>query len=221
MRSSLERRLAAEERISGWAAYGAVVYGVGLIAQELIELLQSSAWHRYFHAVHLAFTRVGTPGHQRLVLPHPPHGYYVGLFLWIPGLVYLVWQLRAAEVAQALGYPAKHSPGWGLGAWFVPVVNYWVPYGAMRDCLPPGHPARRGGWVPWVLFLSVGALQLGVLLALAELRALGVVLMLLSVFAATYVSVRAFGFVRAVHRDHQRAASIVRVHGYLAYPTSG
>jgi Domain of unknown function (DUF4328)/Protein of unknown function (DUF2510) len=80
-----------------------------------------------------------------------PNGLFGGLSVVISliGLVTLgaivvgcVWQHRAATAARSLGRPARHSPGWGVGSWFVPVVNYWTPYQAIRDCLDPGDPGR-------------------------------------------------------------------------------
>jgi hypothetical protein len=57
-------------------------------------------------------------------------------------IVACVWQHRAAAAARAQGFPARRSPAWGVGSWFVPVVNLWMPYSALRDCLPPGDPRR-------------------------------------------------------------------------------
>jgi hypothetical protein len=83
---------------------------------------------------------------------------------WLSGLTTLVtlvavivacvWQHRAASAARALGLPATHSPGWGVGCWFVPFVNLFMPYQAIRDCLPAGHPGRRLvlGW--WLLLMG-------------------------------------------------------------------
>ena len=79
----------------------------------------------------------------------PYHGVtpgYGGLFFLLfvltatAVIVACVWQHRAASAGRALGIPARHSPAWGVGAWFVPIANYWIPYSAIRDCLPPGDP---------------------------------------------------------------------------------
>lgn len=87
-------------------------------------------------------------------------------------VVACIWQHRAASAARALGLPATHSPAWGVGSWFVPIVNLWMPYQAIRDCLPPddtGRPvvlqwwlALMGAWTLSVLaeilsFFSSGA----------------------------------------------------------------
>jgi hypothetical protein len=65
-----------------------------------------------------------------------------------------MWQHRAASTARALGYAAKHSPGWGVGCWFVPIVNLWMPYQAIRDCLAPGDPNRRLVKQFWFCFIG-------------------------------------------------------------------
>ena len=73
-----------------------------------------------------------------------------------------IWQHRAATAARSLGYPAARSPGWGVGCWFVPIVNLWMPYGAVRDCLPPDHPERARvlrWWVAWLCTVYLGLLS--------------------------------------------------------------
>jgi hypothetical protein len=65
-----------------------------------------------------------------------------------------MWQHRAASTARSLGYAAKHSPGWGVGCWFVPIVNLWMPYQAIRDCLAPGDPNRRLVKQFWFCFIG-------------------------------------------------------------------
>ena len=58
------------------------------------------------------------------------------------------------STARALGYAAKHSPGWGVGCWFVPVVALWMPYQALRDCLPPDDPNRKLVRTFWAFFIG-------------------------------------------------------------------
>ena len=69
-------------------------------------------------------------------------------------MIACIWQHRAASAGRALGLPARYSPAWGVGAWFVPVVNLWIPYGAIRDCLPPDDPRRvrvLQWWIAWLI----------------------------------------------------------------------
>jgi hypothetical protein len=99
-----------------------------------------------------------------------------------------MWQHRAASTARALGYTAKHSPSWGVGSWFVPIVWFWMPYQAIRDCLAPGDPNRRlvkqfwfclmGQWVFLWATIVAAFFSSGVSLALSipgVLLALGLV----------------------------------------------
>ena len=98
---------------------------------------------------------------------HGPSGYspanlVVGLFTVAAVIVACIWQHRAASAGRALGIPSRRSPAWGVGSWFVPVVNLWVPYSAIRDCLPPDDPHRRRvlqWWLAWLAaaFLSSAA----------------------------------------------------------------
>jgi hypothetical protein len=46
-------------------------------------------------------------------------------------------------VVGSSGNPADVSPGWGVAAWFIPVIQLWMPYLAVRGLLPEGHPTRR------------------------------------------------------------------------------
>jgi hypothetical protein len=55
-----------------------------------------------------------------------------------------------------MGLPAKRSPGWGVGFWFIPVVNLWMPYQAIRDCLAHDDPNRAMVLRYWLLYLGMG-----------------------------------------------------------------
>ncbi len=72
----------------------------------------------------------------------------------------LIWQHRAASAGRALGIPSGMSPAWGVGCWFVPIVNLWMPFLAVRDCLPPQDPHRLRvlqWWIAWLASLVLGA----------------------------------------------------------------
>jgi Protein of unknown function (DUF2510) len=68
-------------------------------------------------------------------------------------IVLLIWQYNAAKVAKGIGYPGELSPGFGVACWFIPFINLWFPYLALRDCLPPGHPARPTVLRAWLTYL--------------------------------------------------------------------
>lgn len=72
-----------------------------------------------------------------------------------------VWQHRAASTARSLGLPATHSPAWGVGSWFVPIVNLWMPYQAIRDCLPPADPHRPLVLRWWLILTGAWSTALG------------------------------------------------------------
>ncbi len=74
-------------------------------------------------------------------------------------VVLLNWQYSAAKTARVLDVPAVHSAGLGVGSWFIPVVNLWFPYQAIRDCLPSGDPGRRIVLRMWLCYL--GAIAAG------------------------------------------------------------
>jgi hypothetical protein len=69
-------------------------------------------------------------------------------------VVTLVWQHRAASAARAFGFPTTHSPAWGVGSWFVPVINFWFPYQAIRDCLPLDDPNRARVLQWWLAYIA-------------------------------------------------------------------
>jgi hypothetical protein len=73
--------------------------------------------------------------------------------LLIVGILFLIWFHRAATMAAKLGLPARRSPGWAVGGFFVPIVNFWFPYRSAVDLFPPGHPGRSmvGRW--WALWI--------------------------------------------------------------------
>ena len=67
---------------------------------------------------------------------------------------------RRRPVARSASRRGTRRPG-ASGCWFVPIVNLWMPYGAVRDCLPAEHPQRPRvlhWWIAWLLagFLSTG-----------------------------------------------------------------
>jgi hypothetical protein len=75
-------------------------------------------------------------------------------------VVFLVWFYRARVNADGRGWPQRRSPGWAIGAWFVPVINLWFPFQIMADIWRAGLPAEAranrlilpGIW--WACFLA-------------------------------------------------------------------
>lgn len=152
-----ERRLGVVVR---WAM---VVLAVVAVAEIVLRVADAQALDGYFHWLRAAW-HAAAAGRQAPTPPTLPASYvtldYLGLLVEAGmAILFLAWQHRAASAARWLGLPARHSPGWGVGFWFIPVANLWCPYQALRDCLPPGHPARRQALVCWLLL--IGALLSG------------------------------------------------------------
>jgi len=76
----------------------------------------------------------------------------------VPALIALVllimWSFRIATIASNLHYPARRSPAWAVGGWFIPIANMWFPYRSIRDSLRPGSTAADvvGRW--WVCYIA-------------------------------------------------------------------
>ena len=122
-------------------------------------------------------------------------------------IVYLVWQCRSAKVAAALGYPARRSPLWGAWSWVVPIVNSWMPYQAVRDCLPPGHALRPTILRTWLLVLVVGILGVPVPFTLAEAPPVGIPLFVVVMLALWGAVLLAQRIITTIGQDHQAAVA--------------
>jgi heme/copper-type cytochrome/quinol oxidase subunit 2 len=62
----------------------------------------------------------------------------IGILQLIVGIasiiVWFVWVFRSNKLARALGATAmKYSPGWSVGWFFVPIMNLFKPYFAMKE----------------------------------------------------------------------------------------
>jgi hypothetical protein len=156
MQVSVELRMMPLARVA--VVLPAVNYLVNLVTQRV----DADQWRTTGHELRVAWNDA-----QRHVQAPPVHsatlsplGLVVGA-LTVAAIVFAcIWQHRAATAARSLGYPAARSPAWGVGCWFVPIVNLWMPYGAVRDCLPPDHPERARvlrWWVAWLctVYLSL------------------------------------------------------------------
>jgi hypothetical protein len=89
--------------------------------------------------------------------------------IWASIAALAVWTHRCATAGAALGIPARFEPAWGTVGWFIPFLNYWFPYQAVRDSLPPDHPRRRDA--AWWWGLDIAAAQLVQVVALIAVAA--------------------------------------------------
>lgn len=73
----------------------------------------------------------------------------------IVGVLFLLWFVRSAHNARALGLPARREPAAGVAGFIVPIINLWWPYQSTSDLLPPGD-SRRPLVLRWFLLWVVG-----------------------------------------------------------------
>ena len=150
----------SEERTFKWARAAVCAWGVFVVAELAVLIAVAGRLRRdfdlFFHELQTA--KPGQP------LPQPFGGFQQ---IWIAfdlgellllgvGVIFLVWEYHAAQVAQGVGYPARTSPGFGVGSWFIPVINLWFPYWALCDCLPPHHAMRPHALRAWLAYLAAG-----------------------------------------------------------------
>jgi hypothetical protein len=131
----------------------------------------------------LSMLGVGSGLMQLKLLSHAPYSMAEAtandrreqLITYVHLLVYMItlvvfgrWIYLAHRNLLALG--ARHlrvRPGWAVGSFFVPIVNLWMPFQAMRDLVKasrsPHHwqledtPVLLGVW--WALWLVVGQID--------------------------------------------------------------
>jgi hypothetical protein len=211
-----ERQVAAflqtkQARLDGFIAVAVWIWVAVGIAGVLLNWANAdyyrALWHWWHASLHARSVGVPAPAQ-----PRPPLSMslfsLVSLGLLAVEVFFFIWQYRAATVARSLRYSALHSPGWGVGCWFVPVVNLWMPYQAIRDCLPSGHARRRQVLYTWLLFLLTGFLVPARLVAQIGAPPAGVVLSLISIGVFIAVGLNAYRVVTAIATDHRDAVVV-------------
>ena len=86
---------------------------------------------------------------------------YFVLFVAI-GIAILMWIYRANSNAHALGAAGmRFRPGWAVGWYFIPILNLWKPYQAMKEIWKVSADPRtwqaqeRSPLLPWWWFLWI------------------------------------------------------------------
>lgn len=204
--AELQHAHAKEEKTWRWArlALGAVL--IVLVGQWISDIWVSHTFRHLWSQIQVS------NGNTQVTQIHgfsPATGLYFDL-LYVAGaavaIVFFIWQHSAATVARGLGYPSRTSPAYGVGSWFIPVINLWFPYWALSDTLPPDHPMRGRCLLAWLSYL--GALLVGtttLFVALASTAAAVVVMIISGALAVVAVGLGA-QLITAVHEDHRRAA---------------
>ncbi|HVB93962.1 MAG TPA: DUF4328 domain-containing protein [Acidimicrobiales bacterium] len=190
-----------------WARAAVVIYPVVAFTLGVVGFIYAPRYRLFFHELRLAFDAAQNANGQFVSPPAPSVPDWNLLFAPFSiaaQIVFLIWQYRAATVARQLGYPARHSPGWGVAFWFIPIVNFWMPYQAIRDCLPPGHRERKTLLQVWILLLVSDVTIPWLTIGSAYARPIGVaVLVGLGVLEA-FVAFRAYRVVMAVGEQHRQ-----------------
>lgn len=84
------------------------------------------------------------------------------LLLLITAALFITWHYRMLrQLERTLSEPLRHSAGWAIGGWFVPLLNLVRPKQMVNDTwratTPPGTPPRwvplsfQAWWALWVL----------------------------------------------------------------------
>jgi hypothetical protein len=129
-------------------AMPAVYFIVTLLLQRVNANQLRSAGHQFRIDWHDAQNGITPPQYHATSSSFTPIGLVVGLVTVAAVIFACIWQHRS-------------SPAWGVGCWFVPIVNLWMPYAAVRDCLPPEHPYRPRVLQWWIALLFAGFLSFG------------------------------------------------------------
>jgi hypothetical protein len=119
---------------------------------------------------------------------------------------FLMWQYNAAGVARGLGYQASLSPGWGVGVWFIPIANLFMPYWALRDLLPPGHLARQKAVYAWLCYVGAIVCTLGTFVAVYLVGFAGVLLAVAGAACVLGGVLLGYQLLEAIRADHDAAA---------------
>ena len=84
-------------------------------------------------------------------------------------IAFVVWFWRAYSNLTVLGRHRKRRAGWAIGAWFVPIGNFFIPYGIGAEIWTKSRVSEGGSLGPesnlepviswWALFLIMGVVN--------------------------------------------------------------
>jgi hypothetical protein len=151
-----------EDRIWKWARAAVCWYGLVVVVQAITVFALAGKFRAFIRSL-IHDLQAARPGKPPVI---DLNAFYkvqiageIGEVLLVAiGVVFLIWQYNAARVARGLGYPARTSPGFGVASWFIPIVNFWFPYWALSDCLPPGHRLRPTALWAWFAYIGTSLL---------------------------------------------------------------
>jgi hypothetical protein len=198
-----ERRRVPVARFA--VAMPGVYFLVGLVLQRANTDQLRSAGHQFRIDFHDAQHNITPPPYHAPSNSWAPIGLLVGVLTIGAVIIACMWQHKAASAGRALGIPSRYSPAWGVGCWFVPVVNLWMPYGAVRDCLPPGHHQRSRVLHWWLALMLAWILSLTAGIAALSSTGAGLALSIPAALACLAVIAWAPGIVVAIATSHEEA----------------
>jgi hypothetical protein len=194
----------AERRMLPWAKAATIAYPVLGIVTALIAFATSSDWARYFHDFRVWIDNLAVMPRPQAPMA-PKWNWLIVPFSTVAQIVFVVWQYRAAVTAQRLGYPAKRSPALGAWSYLIPVVQFWFPYQALRDCLPPGDSNRPMVLSTWLLLILTGVINALLIVLLAEAHGLGVLLVLIQIGLEVFLASLGYRLVTIIAAAHGKA----------------
>ncbi|MEI6621027.1 MAG: DUF4328 domain-containing protein [Actinomycetes bacterium] len=120
----------------------------------------------------------------------------------VAGAFFVVWMFQATSIAKRRGIRARWNPIFAIFSFLIPFLTYVVPYQAVRDALPKGHPARRLVRWWWGLYLAMNLLMIVVFLVTSLSLAVSVGVVLVGVAAAISSVLVARQMIVAINRAH-------------------
>jgi hypothetical protein len=197
-----------ELRITAVGRFALPFAGVATLVNLTTWVANAAQWRVFGHEFHLAM--VAAQHNQTAPVVTVPSTFgavtsLVGLCSIAAIVVKCIWQFRAATAARALRLPAKHSPGWGVGFRFIPIVNLWMPYQAVRDCLAPTDPNRALVLRWWLLAIGMTVGDALTIVGLALSTPIGTVFAILTALCAVAFLATAPKVVTSIAAAHRAA----------------
>jgi hypothetical protein len=94
----------------------------------------------------------------------------------------------------------------GSGELVRSVVNLWMPFQALRDCLPVGHPVRRNVlYLQMTFIFSLYVLLPAAVAASVQAAIVGKVIFVVLAFLCLSLGFNAYRMVTAIAADHRSA----------------
>jgi hypothetical protein len=206
---STARLVEDELRVEPVARVAVIMPAVYFMAGLIVLRVKAAQWRVLGHQFHVIWddARAGITA-PRYNTPDvfSPLTLVVAIATVAAVVVACIWQHRAASAARALGFPADRSPAWGVGCWFVPIVNLWMPYGAIRDCLPPGDPHRPRVLRWWIALLAAWWLYTAASLCALASSGLALAVSIPAALAALALLALSPGVVGAIGAAHRTAS---------------